>query len=31
MESKKMVQGIVMITLAVLLLVAMIPAMIGGF
>lgn len=31
MESKKMVQGIIMATLAILLLVALIPAMIGGF
>jgi len=31
MESKKMVQGIVMATLAILLLIALIPAMIGGF
>ena len=31
MESKRLVQGIVMTTLAILLLIALIPAMIGGF
>ncbi len=31
MESKKLVQGIVMATLAILLLLAFIPAMTGGF
>ena len=31
MESKKLVSGIVMATLAILLLIAFIPAMIGGF
>jgi len=31
MESKRLVQGIVMATLAILLLIALIPAMIGGF
>ena len=31
MESKKLVSGIVMATLAILLLIAFIPAMIGAF